>query len=85
MPDPSTAAAAPGLDPAKLADDDLLRELGHLHETRHQTFRHGSDDALEAHTRRTDQLEAEYLRRRPEREIDSERLRSGARERDGSR
>ena len=73
---------AAGVDPSTLDDDDLLRELAHLHETRHTTLRHGSGDALEAHTRRTAELEAEYLRRRPQREVDPERLRSGARDRE---
>ena len=68
----------PGAD---LAEEDLLRELAHLHETRNTTFLHGSDDALAAHTGRTEQLEAEYLRRHPEREVDPERLREGARAR----
>jgi Family of unknown function (DUF6158) len=72
-----------GVDPADLADDDLLRELARLHATRHETFRHGSDDALDAHTRRTALLEREYLRRRPRREIDPDRLREGARTRAG--
>ncbi len=76
---------APGVDPGRLDDEDLFRELSHLHETRHTTFRHGSDDALEAHTRRTAELEAEYLRRRPQREVDPERLRSGARGREDAR
>jgi hypothetical protein len=39
-----------GVDGAELAEEDLLRELGHLHETRNTTFLHGSDDALAAHT-----------------------------------
>lgn len=64
-----------------LNDEDLLRELSQLHQTRHDTFRHGSDDALIRHTERTGELESEYLRRFPQREIDAERLRSGARER----
>ena len=70
-----------GVDPAQLADEDLLRELTHLHETRNRTFLHGSDDALEAHTARSAALETEYLRRNPSREVDPERTRSGARER----
>ena len=70
-----------GVDGADLAEEDLLRELGHLHETRNTTFLHGSDDALAAHTRRTEQLEAEYLRRHPQRDVDPERLRAGARAR----
>ncbi len=64
-----------------LSEEDLLRELGHLHETRTETLRHGSDDALAAHTIRTRELEDEYLARHPGREIDPQRLRSGARAR----
>jgi len=66
-----------------LAEDDLVRELKHLHETRHDTFLHGGPDALEHHTTRTVELEYEYLRRHPEREVDPNRLRSGARARRG--
>ena len=65
---------------AELADDDLLRELEHLHETRHETFLHGSESALTAHTNRMEALEQEYLRRNPRREVDSDRLRSGRRD-----
>ena len=70
-----------GVRAADLAEHDLLRELQHLHHTRHDTFLHGSADALGMHTRRTAELEEEYLRRHPEREVDPDRLRSGARER----
>ena len=35
-----------GIDPGQLSADDLIRELKHLHETRHDTFLFGSDDAL---------------------------------------
>ena len=52
-----------------------------LHDTRHDTFLHGGPDALERHTTRTAELEYEYLRRHPEREVDPNRLRSGARAR----
>ena len=72
-----------GVDPPELAEDDLVRELSHLHETRHGTFLHGSDDALEMHTRRMGELEAEYLRRHPQRQVDPRRLREGARDRAG--
>ena len=64
-----------------LAEEDLLRELKRLHETRHETFLHGGSDALMRHTSRTAELESEYLRRHPEREVDPNRLRSGARAR----
>jgi len=72
-----------GIPPAELDDDDLLREMTHLHETRTQTLLHGSMDALVAHTARTQALEDEYLRRNPDRQVDPERLRSGARARAG--
>jgi hypothetical protein len=68
-----------GVDPEDLAEHDLLRELQHLHTTRHDTFLHGSPDALREHSKRTTQLEDEYLRRHPEREVDPARTRSGAR------
>ena len=70
-----------GVPPSDLSEQDLRRELQHVHETRHETFLHGSDDALEAHTERTADLEAEFLRRFPRREIDPGRLREGARQR----
>ena len=68
-----------GVPASDLAEADLVRELAHLHETRHDTFLHGSPDALDAHTNRTAELEAEYLRRHPEREVDPRRMRAGAR------
>lgn len=64
-----------------LSDEDLFRELGHLAETRLDTLRHGSADALEAHSTRSATLEQEYLRRHPDREVDLGRMRSGARAR----
>ena len=70
-----------GVPPGQLSEHDLRRELQHVHETRHTTFLHGSEDALHEHTRRTADLEAEYLRRFPQREVDPDRLREGARRR----
>ncbi|GAA1042240.1 hypothetical protein GCM10009557_67740 [Virgisporangium ochraceum] len=64
-----------GIDPSTLDVEDLLRELRSLHDTRHETLRHGSDDALENHNRRMLELEKEYLRRFPQREVDPARLR----------
>ena len=69
------ATGAQGVPAADLADKDLLRELGSVHRTRDDTLRHGSDEALETHTTRSSELEAEYLRRFPGREIDPNRLR----------
>lgn len=70
-----------GVPAASLSDDDLLRELKSLHDTRHTTLRHGSAESLAHHTERTTELEREYLGRHPEREVDPERLREGARAR----
>ncbi|MBC6460531.1 DUF6158 family protein [Actinomadura sp. HBU206391] len=70
-----------GVDPGELSDEDLMRELGHLHETRLEALRHAADQALDEHTRRSAALETEYLRRWPDREVDPERLRAGARHR----
>lgn len=64
-----------GVPPYGLSDDDVLRELHSLHNTRLDTLRHGSEQALTHHLRRTDELEREYLRRFPAREIDPARLR----------
>ncbi|MBO0869200.1 MAG: DUF2795 domain-containing protein [Micromonosporaceae bacterium] len=68
-----------GVPANQLTDDDLSREVTHLHQTREQTFRHGSEQALARHDERTAELEEEYLRRNPQREVDPDRLRSGAR------
>jgi len=70
MADETTGTAA-----AELSDDALLRELTRLHETRHETFLHGSEHSLAAHTDRQEALEAECLRRNPAREVDQDRLR----------
>ena len=63
-----------------LTDEALERELLHLHETRNDTFLHGSDDALVFHTDRMQALEQEYLRRNPDRVPDVRRTRHGSRE-----
>lgn len=68
-----------GVAPEDLADADLRRELATLHRMRHETFLHGGTSALDNHTARTLDLETEYLRRYPQREIDHERTRAGAR------
>jgi hypothetical protein len=73
-----------GVSPQDLAEADLIRELAHLHRTRHDTFLHGSPDALREHSSRLAELEEEYLRRHPEREVDPARTRSGARGDDAS-
>jgi hypothetical protein len=68
-----------GVAAEELSEDDLWRELEQLYETRCQTLRHGSDQALSTHTKRIMELEADYLRRYPQREVDPDRTREGAR------
>ena len=69
-----------GVPAAELQDDDLRRELAHLHETRHDTLLNGSESALEAHTRRMLALEGEFLRRLPQEAApDPQRTRAGSR------
>lgn len=58
-----------GVPPGELSDEDLLREMRSLHRTRDDTLRHGPDHALAEHDRRTAELEREYVRRFPNREI----------------
>lgn len=69
-----------GVPASALSDERLERELEHLHATRHDCFLHGSDDALHFHSMRTAELEAEYLRRVPDRVVDYRRTRHGSRE-----
>ncbi|MEJ3651866.1 DUF6158 family protein [Actinomycetes bacterium KLBMP 9759] len=73
-----------GVPPDELSDDDLRRELAHLHETRHDTLLDGSESALESHTRRMLALEQEFLLRFPQDAApDAARTRAGSRERAG--
>lgn len=69
-----------GIAPAELADDDLRRELAHLHETRHDTVLGGSESALRVHTERMLALEQEFLRRFRDAGADPRRTRAGSRE-----
>lgn len=79
MTDPTPAA---GHDPSALSDAELVSELESIHRTRHETFLHGSDDALVMHGRRMTALETEYLKRHPRRLVTAGRTRSGARARE---
>ena len=72
-----------GVPAHQLTDESLERELRHLHETRNDTFLHGSEDALAFHSDRTGCLEQEYLRRNPDRVPDARRTRHGSRELSG--
>src|SRR5918995_1771113 len=69
-----------GLDPHRLDDEALERELRYLYATREETFFHGTRQALLNHTERMLQLEREYANRFPERtKADALRTRKGAR------
>ncbi|MEU6082813.1 DUF6158 family protein [Streptomyces sp. NPDC047108] len=70
-----------GVDPAALDEPQLIKELETIHRTRHETLMYGSPDALDRHTSRMAELEAEYLRRHPDRYVASGRTRDGARAR----
>lgn len=70
-----------GVDPNRLDDQQLMKELETIHRTRHDTLLYGSNDALRAHNERMAQLEGEYLRRNPSRPVAPGRTREGARER----
>jgi hypothetical protein len=70
-----TDRAEMGIAATQIDDEDLIRELESLHRTRHETFLHGSDEALATHSQRTAELENEWLRRNPQRQIDPRRLR----------
>ena len=59
----------------ELTDEELFEHLGQLFETRLETLRHGSQDSLDNSDRRLRELEGEYLRRHPEREVSPERVR----------
>ncbi|CAM5721190.1 putative protein OS=Streptomyces fumanus OX=67302 GN=GCM10018772_59080 PE=4 SV=1 [Streptomyces fumanus] len=72
-----------GVDPARLDDQQLMKELENIHRTRHDTLLYGSNDALRAHNERMAQLEGEWLRRNPRRPVAAGRTREGARERTG--
>ncbi|WP_435836059.1 DUF6158 family protein, partial [Streptomyces albogriseolus] len=56
-----------GVDPNRLDDQQLMKELETIHRTRHDTLLYGSNDALRVHNERMAQLEGEYLRRNPRR------------------
>ncbi|MGP3925261.1 MULTISPECIES: DUF6158 family protein [unclassified Streptomyces] len=70
-----------GIDAAALDEPHLIKELETIHRTRHETLLYGSEDALERHTSRMAELEAEYLRRHPDRSVAAGRTRDGARAR----
>lgn len=68
-----------GVAASQLSDATLLRELASLHRTRHDALRHAPRAALEHHDRRWRELEAEYLRRFPQREVRPRAVADGGR------
>lgn len=46
-----------GVDPDRLDDQQLMKELETIHRTRHDTLLHGSNEALRTHNLRMAQLE----------------------------
>src|SRR5690242_17237715 len=74
-------ATMTGVEPDRLDDQQLMKELETIHRTRHDTLLYGSNGALRAHNERMAQLEGEYLRRNPNRPVAPGRTREGARER----
>lgn len=58
-----------------LSDNELLSEMNYVHRTRHDALRHAPTSALRTHLERTAELETEYLRRFPAREVDPARTR----------
>ncbi len=46
MTDASPTDRSRGIDPRELGDDDLVREVTHLHETRHDAMRGASESAF---------------------------------------
>lgn len=73
-----------GIPADQLCDEDLRRELAHLHATRHDTVLGGSESALETHTRRMLALEQEFISRFPEDAApDPLRTRAGSRHEHG--
>lgn len=58
-----------GVDARALSTPVLLRHLRHLHRTRQDALRHAPTRALVTHLARTGELEVEYLRRFPVREM----------------
>ncbi|MGV9390937.1 DUF6158 family protein [Streptomyces olivaceus] len=77
----SRDGAATGVDPGRLDDQQLMKELETIHRTRHDTLLYGSNDALRVHNDRMARLEGEWLRRNPRRPVAPGRTREGARER----
>lgn len=82
--EPVAVGTSPGMDrqdtpaehpTAALDDQEVLSDLDTLYQRRLTTLRHGAEAAVESSTRRIAELEQEYLRRFPDREVDPARVR----------
>jgi len=60
---------------SSLGDEELLHDLETLYRRRLTTLRHGADAAVESSSARIAELEQEYRRRFPDREVDPARAR----------
>jgi hypothetical protein len=65
-----------GIPALSLSDEDLERELAHVHAKRHEIFLEGNFDQLLNNTARTEELELAYLDRFPDRVPDAARKRA---------
>ena len=80
------ARTSKGVPAGKLTEEDLVRELRHLYDTRADTFFGGSRSALQRHTERMAELEGEYASRHVDGvEPDPARTRKGTRARAGQK
>lgn len=61
-----------GIPAAELSDDELSADLSRVHEKRHDMFLQGAADQFRNNVLRSAELEAEYLRRFPERVVDAD-------------
>ncbi len=61
-----------GIPARELSDEDLSRDLAHVHEKRHEMFLDGAADQFRNNVLRMDELEAEYVRRFPDRVVDAD-------------
>jgi hypothetical protein len=75
QPRDGASGSADGIPARDLSLAGLLAEIRALHHTRYDTLRYGSSRELRTHLARTGELEREYLRRFPDREVDPARTR----------
>lgn len=61
-----------GIPAQDLSDDDLGRDLEQVYAKRYDMFRHGAADQFRNNVQRMAELEAEYVRRFPDRVTDAD-------------